>query len=186
MNYFHQAIAGSQFKKIWGIATISTLPLLVLTAGSVRADDCRNSTAMMQTADGRCFDLGYLTVLGRSRQSVEEASRIYGQTAETYKTRPSAALVGRPVTGTSLTSVYTVDVYYPTPEERKDNQRIVQQASGNLYQKTVTNEAVERWASGKHRQVMNGVTGSYSNSEVYAEPMIYDYPGQPCYGMCPW
>lgn len=186
MNYFLQAIARSQFKKFLGIATIATLPLLVLTAGSVRADDCQNSTAMMQTADGKCFDLGYLTVLGRSRQSVEDASRVYGQTAETYKTRPSAALVGTPVTGTSLTSVYTVDVYYPTPEERKDNQRIVQQASGNLQQKTASNEAVERWASGKHQQVMNGVTRSYHNAPIYAEPMIYDDPGQPCYGMCPW
>ncbi|WP_421656761.1 hypothetical protein [Leptothermofonsia sp. ETS-13] len=158
-------------------AALSSIPL---TAQSVRADDC-SSVSFIQTPDGKCHDLSYLTVLGRSRQNLEDASKLYAETIQIRQPLPVTYVTETTVTDRSTTSVITFDTYYPIPEELEENLEILQRVNSNLRQKAATNEAVERWAFRRQRQVMNGVSKSFVNS-----PPVYSYPMQVCYEVCSW
>ncbi len=164
----------------FSLAIVTSLFSVPLTAQSVRADNCR-SISWIQTPDGKCHDLSHLTVLGRSQQNLEDASKLYIETIQIHQPRPVTYVTETTITDRSTTSVVTFDTYYPMPEEVEESLEILQQVDSNLRQKAATNEAIERWAFRRQRQVMNGVSKSFMNTAP-----IYDYPVQVCYEVCPW
>lgn len=167
--------------KLLSIAILSTLPVFLLSAGSVLANDCSRATSLIQTPDGRCYNLDYLTRLGQSRQNVQDASGLYQEAIDINTPLPTTFITSTPVTRNSVTSVMTVDTYNPTTEERRENRDILRQASDHFQQRTATNEDTERWAFRKQQQVLKGVSGAFSN------PLpINDYPDLPCYEICRW
>ncbi|QZZ20138.1 hypothetical protein J5X98_23140 [Leptothermofonsia sichuanensis E412] len=176
-----RAIACLPVTKGLSIALLSTLPALLLSTGPAIASECQQATSLIQTADGRCFDLGYLTVLGRSRQNLQNASNLYQQAIQTNPPGPSASLTSTAVTRNSTTSVMTVDIYNPTAEERKESREIIRHTSEYLQQRAITNEDIERWAFRKQQRVLNGVSGTFSNPSP-----VYHYPVQVCLEVCSW
>lgn len=176
-----RAIARLPLTKGLSMALLSTLPALFVSTGSAIANDCQQATSLIQTADGRCFDLSYLTVLGRSRQNLQNASDLHQQAIQTNPSGPSASLTSTAVTRNSTTSVITVDIYNPTTEERKESREILRHTSEYLQQRVTTNEDIERWAFRKQQRVLNGVSGTFSNPSP-----VYHYPAQVCIEVCSW
>jgi hypothetical protein len=131
--YSHARQKGKLMKlKLLSLAIIAALFAVPLTSNSAHADDCSQSSSLIQTSDGKCFDLSYLTVLGRSRKNLQEASNSYIRATQVYRTKPSTYLIETAVSSRSVTSVVTASVYYPTREEQLENQEIVRRMGNNL------------------------------------------------------